>query len=92
MITTSLEIVNKLGLHARAASAFVKLAGSFSAEITVRNPHNPGKEANGKSIMAMMMLEAALGSQIEIAADGEDESEAIAALSDLVNNRFGEAE
>lgn len=89
MQNKSLTIVNKLGLHARAAAKFVTLAASFSSDIKVsRN----GQEVNGKSIMGIMMLAASRGSEIKLVADGEDEADAIAKLSDLINRRFGEDE
>ena len=89
MITSILEIKNKLGLHARAASVFVKTATAFSSEIIVSNPM---KEANGKSIMSMMLLQAACGTEVTVAVDGEDEIEAMKAISDLIENKFGESE
>ena len=89
MITSVLEITNKLGLHARAASVFVKTATAFSSEITVSNPT---KEANGKSIMSMMLLQAACGTEVTVAVDGDDEIEAMKAICDLIENKFGESE
>jgi phosphocarrier protein HPr len=85
----TLTIVNKLGLHARAAARFVTLASSFASDIKVgRN----GQEVNGKSIMGVMMLAASRGSEITLIIDGEDESEAMARLSELIEQRFGEDE
>ncbi|MFQ5642125.1 MAG: HPr family phosphocarrier protein [Thiogranum sp.] len=85
----NVTIVNKLGLHARAAAKFVTLASSFASEITLaRN----GQQVNGKSIMGVMMLAASKGSEITISATGDDESEAVDRLSDLVARRFGEDE
>ena len=84
-----LSITNKLGLHARAASVFVKTASAFASSIKVSNPE---KEANGKSIMSMMLLQASCGSKIDICIEGEDETEAMAAIEALVNNKFGESE
>ena len=89
MISKTLQICNKLGLHARAASEFVKTSSAFGATITVTNTF---KEANGKSIMSMMMLQAACGTDIEVITEGDDEYEAMAAIEALVANRFGEAE
>lgn len=89
MVRREVTINNKLGMHARAAARFVQLASSFACEIKVmRND----KVVNGKSIMGVMMLAAGKGSQIEIAASGTDEHDAIAQLADLVFNRFGEEE
>lgn len=84
-----LIVVNKLGLHARAAAKFVKLAGGFVAEIKVRRGE---QEVDGKSIMGIMMLAAAKGSVIEIEAQGGDAETALSALVALVENRFGEPE
>jgi len=84
-----LAITNKLGLHARAASVFVKTASTFTSTINVTNPEN---QANGKSIMSMILLQAACGSEIDISIDGEDETEAMVAIEALVNDKFGESE
>lgn len=89
MISKTLQICNKLGLHARAASEFVKTSSAFGATITVTNAF---KEANGKSIMSMMMLQAACDTDIEVVTEGDDEVEAMAAIEALVADRFGEAE
>lgn len=87
-VTAKVEIVNELGLHARAAANFVKVANNFSAEITVEKN---GVSANGKSIMGVMMLAAAKGSTLTITAEGEDAKESLKALTELVENKFGEA-
>jgi phosphocarrier protein HPr len=86
-VTRALCIRNRLGLHARAAVKFVQLAGRFKAEITVRKD---GQEVNGKSIMGLLTLVAALGMEIVIAAQGSDASEAVAALAALVDRGFDE--
>jgi len=89
MQETEVTIINKLGLHARAAAKLVNTAGTFGAEISLsRN----GQEVNGKSIMGVLMLAAARGSTVRIRTTGEDEQAAMQALVDLVNDRFGEAE
>lgn len=89
MQNKTVTIVNKLGLHARAAARFVTLASSFASEIKVaRN----GQEVNGKSIMGVMMLAASRGTDITLIANGEDEQLAIAELAELVEQRFGENE
>lgn len=85
----TVTIINKLGLHARAAAKFVRVAAGFAAEINVRSGR---REVSGKSIMGIMMLAAGRGAEILISADGPDEAAAIAALEALVNDRFGEAE
>jgi phosphocarrier protein len=82
-------IVNKLGLHARAAARFVQLAASFECQITVARD---GREVNGKSIMGVMMLAAHRGSEIAISASGSDEYEAVRRLEALICDRFGEGE
>lgn len=82
-------IVNKLGLHARAAARFVQLAASFECQITVARD---GREVNGKSIMGVMMLAAHRGSEIAISASGTDEHEAVRRLESLICGGFGEGE
>jgi phosphocarrier protein len=84
MITKVAKIENKLGLHARPASLFVKTAGKFECDIKIEKD---GIEVNGKSIMGVMMLAAEMGSTVSIIADGVDEKEAIAALFELVTVR-----
>ena len=89
MIRATVKINNKLGLHARASAKLSKLAGSFGCEIFLsRN----GRRVNAKSIMGVMMLAAGIGSEIEIETDGEDEAAAMAALSALIDDKFGEGE
>jgi phosphocarrier protein len=89
MQNRTVTIVNKLGLHARAAAKFVTLASSFASDIRVaRN----GQEVNGKSIMGVMMLAASRGSAITLIADGEDEQDAVNRLAELIAQRFGEEE
>ena len=83
----TVTIVNRYGLHARPAAEFVKLAGSFRAEIMVRKDE---LEVNGKSIMGMMMLAAECGSAITIRALGSDAEAAVDALAGLIASRFGE--
>ena len=83
------EIVNKLGLHARAAAKLTQLAGKFKSEIWLsRN----GRRVNAKSIMGVMMLAANKGSSIAIETEGEDENEAMQALLNLIGNCFEEGE
>lgn len=85
--TIQAQIVNRLGLHARPAMAFVDCAGGFSASIRVRKGDT---EVDGKSIMQMMMLAATRGSTLEITAEGEDAEPALEALAQLVADGFGE--
>jgi phosphocarrier protein len=88
-ISRNIEIVNKLGLHARAAAQLVQLASSFSSHIEIEKDD---RRVNGKSIMGVMMLAAGKGSKITLYADGEDEQESIDRLEELINNRFNEDE
>jgi len=81
------EIVNERGLHARASAKFVKLAGSFDAEVTVTRE---GQTVDARSIMGLMMLAAGPGSHIEIAAQGLEALAAVEALAELVAARFDE--
>lgn len=83
------EIINKLGLHARASAKLTQLATQFKSEIWMSRGN---RRINAKSIMGVMMLAAAKGSIVSIEVDGEDEEIAIQALSDLMTNKFGENE
>lgn len=84
-----LEIINKLGLHARAATKFANTANQFSSDIHVCFE---GKSIDGKSIMALMLLAAAKGSKITLRTEGRDEEAAMEAITQLINNRFDEGE
>ena len=86
MSEAELVILNQLGLHARACALFVKTAARFQAHILVSRDD---LEVNGKSIMGVMMLAAEEGATIKVRADGPDEREALAAIQDLVDGRFG---
>ena len=83
----TVEIVNERGLHARASAKFVKLASTFDAEVSVSRD---GSTVDARSIMGLMMLAAGIGSTIEISAEGEEAAQAVAALCELVENRFDE--
>jgi phosphocarrier protein HPr len=87
MLRKKLEIINKLGVHARAAAKLVQTASRYASEIIITKD---GKTANAKSIMGVMMLAASKHCWIEIAAEGEDEETALGALETLIANRFGE--
>jgi len=87
MTSCSVMVVNQLGMHARAAARFVHLATRFEAQIKVARD---AREMDGKSIMGLLLLAAARGTSLTITAEGTDETEAIAALSALVQSGFGE--
>jgi phosphocarrier protein len=89
LLKREITIVNKLGLHARAAARFVTLAARFEADIRLRRGT---REVNGKSIMGVMMLAAARGAQLTLEAEGADAEQALDGLEQLVRERFGEAE
>ncbi|MEP5764814.1 MAG: HPr family phosphocarrier protein [Halieaceae bacterium] len=89
MLRQKITIINKLGLHARAAAKFVSCASAFSSKIMVGQD---GKLVDGKSIMSIMMLAAARGTELDLEIDGGDEQEALAALVTLIENRFDEDE
>ena len=82
------KISNRLGLHARAAARFVHLANRFSARVTVSKG---ASRVNGKSILGLLTLAAQKGATLQIVAEGEDETQALAELQALVRDRFGEA-
>lgn len=89
MQSQEIQIINRLGLHARAATKLVQTASQFAAEVHIVKD---GQRVSGKSILGVMMLAAAKGSQIVIETDGEDQDQALAALTNLINERFGEDE
>jgi phosphocarrier protein len=84
-----ITIVNKLGLHARAAAKLVNTASAFGAEVFIGKN---GQQVNGKSIMGVMMLAASKGTVINLRVEGEDEEAAMQALTALIEDRFGESE
>ncbi|MEJ2393307.1 MAG: HPr family phosphocarrier protein [Candidatus Thiodiazotropha sp.] len=87
MMNREIEIINKLGLHARAAAKLVSCASSYHSEVhLLRN----GQRVNGKSIMGVMMLAANQGTLLELEINGGDEAEAMAAIVALIEDRFGE--
>ncbi len=89
MISREITIVNKLGLHARAAVKFVNLASRFESEIRLMANY---RRVNGKSIMGIMMLAASRGTGVTLEIDGPDEEEALEQLEQLIAERFGEPE
>jgi phosphocarrier protein HPr len=87
MLNKEIEIINKLGLHARAAAKLVSCASGYQSDVhLLRN----GQRVNGKSIMGVMMLAANQGTILELEVNGRDEDQALQALIDLINDRFGE--
>ncbi len=89
MAQLKVELVNRLGLHARAAAKFVHTAARFESQITVR--HNE-EEVNGKSILGLLLLAAPCGSELVVTASGADEAAALDAIATLIRERFGESE
>jgi phosphocarrier protein HPr len=89
MLQRDVEIVNKLGLHARASAKLTQLAGQYESEVWLTRE---GRRVNAKSIMGVMMLAASKGSMVSIETTGADEEAAMEAISGLIRDRFGEAE
>jgi len=89
MTRQEVEIINKLGLHARASTKLTQVASQFNSQIWIERG---SRRVNAKSIMGVMMLAASKGSKVTVEATGEDESAAIKALVELISNRFGEGE
>jgi phosphocarrier protein HPr len=89
MPTAEAEIVNKLGLHARASAKLTQVASRFGAEVWLSRD---GRRVNAKSIMGVMMLAAGKGSRVVVEADGEDAEQAMGAILALIAGRFGEEE
>lgn len=89
MLQQNAQIINKLGLHARASAKLTQLASSFKCEVMLSRDH---RRVNAKSIMGVMMLAAAKGAIIGIETSGEGEAEAMQAIVHLINDRFGEGE
>ena len=87
VVTKELSIVNRLGLHARAAAQFVKTANQYSSEITIEKE---GEQVNAKSIMGILMLAAACGSRTTVTIDGDDAETAMTSIEEMVNDGFGE--
>jgi phosphocarrier protein HPr len=87
VIEQETEIVNRLGLHARAAAKLVHTAGGFQSKITVEKD---GEEVDAKSILGVLLLAAGQGSQVRIRCEGSDEEQALRAVTDLISNRFDE--
>jgi phosphocarrier protein HPr len=89
MLRQEIEIINKLGLHARASAKLIQVASQYPCEVVL---DRDGKRANAKSIMAVMMLAASKGTTLTIETDGADEQVALDAVLALINDKFGEGE
>ncbi|MEO7031444.1 MAG: HPr family phosphocarrier protein [Herbaspirillum sp.] len=89
MIQQEIEIINKLGLHARASAKLTQLAVKYQSEVWMTRNQ---RRVNAKSIMGVMMLAAGKGSKVMLEAEGADEQECLAALCELISQRFGEQE
>lgn len=89
MLTREIEIINKLGLHARASAKLTQTAGQFQSAVFIMKA---GRRVNAKSIMGVMMLAAAKGTKVGLEVSGADEIEAMAAVVNLISDKFGEGE
>jgi phosphocarrier protein len=89
MLKKEIEIVNKLGLHARASAKLTQEASRFSCEVWITRA---GRRVNAKSIMGVMMLAASKGATVELETNGADEAAALAAIESLILGKFGEGE
>jgi len=89
MLSTTIIVSNKLGLHARASAKLTQLASRFSSDISLSRQ---GRQVNAKSIMGVMMLAAGLGSEVLLEVNGSDEHAALDAIVALFNDKFGEGE
>lgn len=90
MLSREVEVLNKVGLHARPAMQFVETANGFAADICVQKLGEGACEVDGKSVMQMITLEAGCGTRLVIQADGEDAEAAVNALAALFESKFGE--
>jgi phosphocarrier protein len=86
---SNITVINKLGLHARASAKLTKMAGSFPCQVWLQRGE---RRVNAKSIMGVMMLAAGLGAELVLETEGEQEAQAMQALRDLINDKFGEGE
>lgn len=87
MYSETIVVENKTGLHARPAAAFVQAAMKFKSIITIQKD---AKQANAKSMLSLLSIGASMGSSVTITAEGEDEKQAVTALTDLIRSKFGE--
>ena len=86
---SNITVINKLGLHARASAKLTKMAGSFPCQVWLQRGE---RRVNAKSIMGVMMLAAGLGAELVLETEGEQEAQAMQALRELINDKFGEGE
>lgn len=91
-VTCEIVVINKVGLHARPAAAFVKTAAGFKSKISVQNLDREAPAVNAKSILSLLGAGVSKDHRIRLTADGVDEADAIRALCELIQNRCGEAE
>ena len=89
-VSKQIEVTNEMGLHARPAMAFVDAANTFSSKVTVYREGDDPIEADGKSVMQMIILEAVKGTPLRIEAEGDDAEAAVKTLAELFENKFGE--
>jgi phosphocarrier protein HPr len=89
MLEANIKIINQLGLHARAAAQLVRLAGKFKSKIILTRADN-NVTADAKSILSVLTLAAARGTELKLNIEGEDEAEAASAIEEIINNGFGE--
>lgn len=90
--TGTFEVVNKLGLHARAASRLVQLASSFPCEIELEREDQEGQRVNAKSVMGVLLLCGSKGTKLTVLAEGTRAEEAVQSIGELIKDRFGEEE
>lgn len=91
MLTASIEVKNKLGLHARAANKLVEITNRYACDIGIQHQGH-GEAVNAKSIMSVMLLAAPKGSVLDVSADGHDEEEALTSIKAIFDDLFGEGE
>lgn len=87
MYSESITVQNKTGLHARPAATFVQAASRFQSKISIEKD---GKEANAKSMLSLLSLGVSMGSTVKITAEGDDDAQAVRALTELIESKFGE--
>jgi phosphocarrier protein HPr len=91
-VSKEIEVLHKVGLHARPAAIFVKTANGFASRITVENLTKGTKAVNAKSILSLLLAAVQMNDRVRITADGNDEEAAVSALCELIKSNFGESE